>query len=128
MSPRKLMFAEPSRLCLQATTTCQHHRMPPFRTALRCNAHSLSHEVTIMRGRLDANCKLLADVLEEEFEALGPSAPKPKPESTEQQRLEAIFTHIHALKPGRSALCLSGGGIRSAAFGLGILQGLARQK
>jgi hypothetical protein len=30
-------------------------------------------------------------------------------------------------KPGQSALCLSGGGIRSAAFGLGILQGLARR-
>jgi len=27
----------------------------------------------------------------------------------------------------RSALCFSGGGIRSATFGLGILQGLARQ-
>ena len=28
---------------------------------------------------------------------------------------------------GQAALCLSGGGIRSAAFGLGILQGLARR-
>jgi hypothetical protein len=99
-----------------------------FRTALRCNAHNLSHEVITMRGRPDAKCKLLADVLEEEFEALGQRATKPKPESPEQQQLEAIFTQIHALEPGRSALCLSGGGIRSAAFGLGILQGLARQK
>ena len=81
-----------------------------------------------MRGRLDANCKLLAEVLEEELQALGQLATQPKPESTEQQRLEAIFTQIHALEPGRSALCLSGGGIRSAAYGLGILQGLARLK
>jgi predicted acylesterase/phospholipase RssA len=29
-------------------------------------------------------------------------------------------------RSGQTALCLSGGGIRSAAFGLGILQGLAR--
>ena len=29
--------------------------------------------------------------------------------------------------PGQAALCLSGGGIRSAAFALGILQGLARR-
>lgn len=81
-----------------------------------------------MRGRPDANCKLLAEVLEEELQALGQPVTKPKPESTEQQRLEAIFTQIHALEPGRSALCLSGGGIRSAVYGLGILQGLARLK
>lgn len=29
---------------------------------------------------------------------------------------------------GLSALCLSGGGIRSASFNLGVLQGLARYK
>lgn len=40
---------------------------------------------------------------------------------------------LHALSvrnlgnPGQAALCLSGGGVRSAAFGLGILQGLARR-
>lgn len=42
-----------------------------------------------------------------------------------------IFSAIHELAKGgdantRSALCLSGGGIRSATFNLGILQGLAR--
>ncbi len=36
----------------------------------------------------------------------------------------AIYSAIH--KRERSALCLSGGGIRSATFNLGILQGLAR--
>jgi len=40
---------------------------------------------------------------------------------------------VHALKtkdeqPGQTALCLSGGGIRSAAFALGVLQGLARRR
>lgn len=34
-----------------------------------------------------------------------------------------LFRRLHAHK--RSALCFSGGGIRSATFGLGILQGLA---
>src|SRR5262245_38270972 len=38
--------------------------------------------------------------------------------------LAAYYEAAHAVKP--SALCLSGGGIRSAAFGLGVLQGLAR--
>ena len=40
--------------------------------------------------------------------------------------MEAVYKRIHMEQPQRSALCLSGGGIRSATFGLGILQGLAR--
>jgi hypothetical protein len=37
-----------------------------------------------------------------------------------------IYQLIHKLPEARSALCLSGGGIRSATFNLGLLQGLAR--
>src|SRR5438067_2354907 len=39
------------------------------------------------------------------------------------RRLEALYGNIH--QRGQAALCLSGGGIRSATFALGILQGLA---
>jgi hypothetical protein len=39
-------------------------------------------------------------------------------------RLAAIYQRIHQVK--QAALCLSGGGIRSGTFGLGLLQGLAR--
>jgi patatin-like phospholipase len=39
-------------------------------------------------------------------------------------RLEKLFRKIHRRR--LSALCFSGGGIRSATFGLGVLQGLAR--
>ena len=39
-------------------------------------------------------------------------------------RLAAIYKRIHVIKP--TALCLSGGGIRSGTFALGLLQGLAR--
>jgi hypothetical protein len=38
--------------------------------------------------------------------------------------LPGVYALIHA--GSRAALCLSGGGIRSATFGLGVLQGLAR--
>src|SRR5205809_8097466 len=41
-------------------------------------------------------------------------------------RLKGLWAAIHELKEKRSALCMSGGGLRSATFGLGILQGLAR--
>jgi hypothetical protein len=75
-----------------------------------------------------------ADVLEEEFSELSPKQPLPVYEceegATEQERLEArlktIYKSIHDLPQKRSALCLSGGGIRSATFCLGVLQGLAR--
>ncbi|HJU11960.1 MAG TPA: patatin-like phospholipase family protein, partial [Candidatus Binataceae bacterium] len=47
-------------------------------------------------------------------------------ESTrETDRLKAIWSQIHHLEEKRAALCISGGGIRSATFGLGVLQGLA---
>lgn len=39
-------------------------------------------------------------------------------------KLRGIYFYIHRQK--HSALCLSGGGIRSATFNLGIIQGLAR--
>lgn len=41
-----------------------------------------------------------------------------------------LYKAIHALPKGQkqAALCLSGGGIRSASFALGVLQGLAKAK
>lgn len=41
-------------------------------------------------------------------------------------RLAAVYQRIHEKQP--VALCLSGGGIRSGTFALGVLQGLARHK
>src|SRR4029077_3583718 len=38
----------------------------------------------------------------------------------------ALFRFLHTKGVKRAALCLSGGGIRSATFGLGVVQGLAR--
>ena len=44
--------------------------------------------------------------------------------TTRDTRLEAIFFKLHHAR--HAALCLSGGGIRSASFAMGIVQGLAR--
>jgi len=49
-----------------------------------------------------------------------------KPDPDERTRLAALFRAIDRLDPRRAALCLSGGGIRSATFSLGVIQGLAR--
>ena len=59
------------------------------------------------------------DVLREEFTALHPGADA-------GHTLADCYAAIHRLEPPQSALCLSGGGIRSASFALGVLQALAR--
>src|SRR6266403_6031548 len=69
----------------------------------------------------------LHEVLEAEFVALHAEFLPDHPTSTEPTaRLKAIWSAIHGLPEKRAALCFSGGGIRSATFGLGVLQGLAR--
>ena len=66
-------------------------------------------------------------VLETEFITLHGELPSDYPSSSEPEtRLKGLWAAIHGLKEKRAALCISGGGIRSATFGLGILQGLAR--
>jgi hypothetical protein len=69
----------------------------------------------------------LHEVLEAEFVALHRDLPADYPTSTAREiRLKALWAAVHDLKEARAALCMSGGGIRSATFGLGVLQGLAR--
>ncbi len=60
------------------------------------------------------------DVLAEEFRELRPGVDCPA------GSLAGLYGAIHELERPRSALCLSGGGIRSACFALGVMQGLAR--
>jgi hypothetical protein len=64
----------------------------------------------------------VAAMLSEEFSLLHPG-----PEPPSGQSLEEFFAAVERLPYDRAALCLSGGGIRSACFGLGVLQALARR-
>src|SRR5262249_28781813 len=68
----------------------------------------------------------LPDVLESEFAQLHGDFSGEDKALGDEARLKAIWSAIHALPEKRAALCISGGGIRSATFGLGVLQGLAR--
>ncbi|BCA55725.1 hypothetical protein W02_28650 [Nitrospira sp. KM1] len=70
----------------------------------------------------------LSHVLEEEYTAIHGPLASPRPAASEADRLAAIYSRIHTLTRPRMALCLSGGGIRSATFALGVMQGLARLK
>lgn len=67
----------------------------------------------------------LSEVLEEEYVRIHNAArPEYPVGATENQRLAIMLKLIHSRK--QSALCISGGGIRSATFALGVIQGLAR--
>ena len=44
----------------------------------------------------------------------------------DKEVLEELRRYIHGRHPKQAGLCLSGGGIRSATFGLGVLQSLAK--
>jgi hypothetical protein len=63
-------------------------------------------------------------VLEDEYESLHQHpSPSAGASNDPEERLRNIVKEIH--KQQHSAICLSGGGIRSATFGLGVIQGLA---
>jgi hypothetical protein len=66
---------------------------------------------------------------EREIAALpGPEERAARTARLDSDLVKEFYRWVHRQKAGRSALCLSGGGIRSATFGLGIVQGLARHK
>ena len=72
----------------------------------------------------------LSDVLREEYVRLyGEEPGEAAKAGDETARLKAIFAAIHTKnanpETARTALCISGGGIRSATFALGIIQRLA---
>lgn len=69
----------------------------------------------------------LSSVLAEEYVRLRSPNDPPLPPLTgsESERLKALFSLIHKQERPRTALCISGGGIRSATFALGIIQRLA---
>src|ERR1700760_2933983 len=65
-----------------------------------------------------------ARVLRAELQVVDPTIKLPA--ETPHENLAAITAAVDQHSAPLSALCLSGGGIRSAVFGLGVLQGLQR--
>jgi hypothetical protein len=61
------------------------------------------------------------EVLADEFRALRPRS------GFENVREKALIARMHGDAEPLSALCISGGGIRSATFALGVIQGLAER-
>ncbi len=67
-------------------------------------------------------------VLEREYELLHGSLPDGYPSASTDPDLRLRSIYAAVLARGQAAICLSGGGIRSASFALGVLQGLARRR
>src|SRR5262249_44848476 len=65
------------------------------------------------------------EALWNEFTAIHGELPPPPKEQTPDASMDSYLSA--AAKKGPSAICLSGGGIRSAAFSLGVIQALARK-
>jgi hypothetical protein len=82
------------------------------------------------KGEAAATASAFWSVFAEELSCIvGDPAPTPEALRGEGQPPESAatnYTSVDALAEPLVALCLSGGGIRSASFGLGVLQGLAR--
>ena len=70
---------------------------------------------------------LLSQVLTEEYNAIHNGTLAQNGTGDEVTRLKSLYKTIHD-GPGQTALCFSGGGIRSATFNLGVIQALAQFK
>lgn len=66
--------------------------------------------------------------LEAELAPLREQDPEAYECKLDAELVEEVYSFFHRQKVKRSALCFSGGGIRSATFGLGLVQGLARHR
>jgi hypothetical protein len=66
-----------------------------------------------------------AEVLASEYRALRPDSGFAPPADVHDPSLSGLFRKVHEEATPLSALCISGGGIRSATFALGAVQGLA---
>lgn len=70
----------------------------------------------------------LSRALEAELKSLDRLPPEGLGEAdSEEARLSALYRSIHSSQRPLTALCISGGGIRSATFALGAIQELARK-
>ncbi len=82
----------------------------------------------VPREELEAQLQQKLPAIEEELGALRLSDPEEYARRLDGERVKLFYAWLHTRDVRRSALCFSGGGIRSATFGLGLMQGLARNR
>jgi len=105
--------------------------MPSRNTPLTI-AEVLVEEFEHIHGPVPAACRGDQQTLERIQANFGfSSLPDPRAgvaelRAADDRRQGAFFEAVAALRESRAALCLSGGGIRSATFSLGVIQAFAR--
>jgi hypothetical protein len=92
-------------------------------------AEVLIHEDKYLQALIDKNTDVIKEALEGEplYQTLPPSLSKPDADPRDVIDALKVYRTDRA-KLQRDALCLSGGGIRSACISLGVMQGLAGRK
>ena len=91
------------------------------------NSVFIAHWLIYIYAMPNSRPSCLSEVLAEEYQALrsGSSYAPSDSKASEPARLADLFHKVHRQSKPFSALCISGGGIRSATFALGALQSMA---
>ena len=115
---------------LVAVLRCSHHQTMADDTTAPLPSGTEPPEAT--PAQISALRKSIALSLIDEYRMVHGGLPAgcPAPERDPEHTVAWLHQHQHGLADDAAqcnrALCLSGGGIRSATFGLGVLQGLAK--
>jgi len=82
----------------------------------------------LRREELDREFEARRPDLEKRFAPFRTADPAEYERKLDAERVKGFYAWLHRNGVRRSALCFSGGGIRSATFGLGLVQGIARHR
>ena len=82
----------------------------------------------VPREELEEQLQQKLPAIDAEIGALRQTDPEEYARRLDGERVKLFYAWLHRQDIRRSALCFSGGGIRSATFGLGLVQGLARNR
>jgi hypothetical protein len=97
-------------------------------TVLTEEYESQGLEPSFPRQELEAQFEQKLPELDAKLGPLRLSDPEEYERRLDAERVKLFYAWLHKNDVRRSALCFSGGGIRSATFGLGLVQGLARRR
>jgi hypothetical protein len=97
-------------------------------TVLTEEFESQGLEPSFPREELEEQFKQKLPELDAKLGPLRLSDPEEYERRLDAERVKMFYAWLHNNDVRRSALCFSGGGIRSATFGLGLVQGLARHR
>ncbi len=82
----------------------------------------------LRREELEREFEARRPDLEKRFAPFRTADPAEYERKLDAERVKGFYAWLHRNGVRRSALCFSGGGIRSATFGLGLVQGIARHR